>query len=128
MSIKKALLLSPERLTQKDLYLFYRYARLLLVELSQLAVRSENLFDLVLVELDHEVTSRSAVLTRVELTRFLSEYLTYSCSEGQTRVRVDVDLANSALGCLAELLLRNTNCVRQLSAILVDHVNIFLWN
>ena len=50
MSIKKALLLCPERLTQKDLYLFYRYARLLLVELSQLAVRSENLFDLVLVE------------------------------------------------------------------------------
>lgn len=128
MSIKKALLLSPERLAQKDLYLFYRSFRLLLVELSQLAVRSENLFDLVLIELDHEVTSRSAVLTRVELTRFLSEYLTYGCCEGQTRVRVDVDLANSALGCLAELLLRNTYCVRQLATILVDHVNIFLWN
>lgn len=128
MSIKKALLLSPERLAQKDLYLFYRSFRLLLVELSQLAVRSENLFDLVLIELDHEVTSRSAVLTRVELTRFLSEYLTYGCCEGQTRVRVDVDLANSALGCLAELLLRNTNCVRQFSAILVDHVNILLRN
>ena len=84
MSIKKALLLCPERLTQKDLYLFYRYARLLLVELSQLAVRTEYLFDFVLIELNHEVTCRSAVLTRVELTRFLSEHLTHSCCESKT--------------------------------------------
>ena len=81
-----------------------------------------------LVELGHQVACRTAVLTRIELTRFLSEHLAYGSGEGETGVRVDVDLADSRLGSLAELLLRNTHCVRQLATVLVDHVHILLRN
>ena len=69
---------------QKDCLCHDIVSAILSVELSQLAVRTEYLFDFVLIELNHEVTCRSAVLTRVELTRFLSEHLTHSCCESKT--------------------------------------------
>ena len=81
-----------------------------------------------LVHLFHEVTCRTAVLTRIEFTWLFSEYLANSSSEGKTRVRVDVDLANSALRSLAELLFRNTNCIGELTTVSVDDVNLFLRN
>ena len=56
------------------------------------------------------------------------EYLANGSGEGQTRVRVDVNLANGALRSLAELLLGDTNCVRQLATVLVNHVYILLRN
>ena len=55
-----------------------------LVELSELVVRTEHVNDLVLVHLLHEVASRTAVLTWVELTWFVMEYLANSSCEGQT--------------------------------------------
>ena len=40
----------------------------------------------------------------------------------ETDIRVDVDLANGHLGCLTELFLRNTDRVRHVAAVLVDHL------
>ena len=80
------------------------------------------------VKLLHLVTCRSEVLARVELTRLLSEDLADGCGHCKTAVGVDVDLAYCGLGSLAELLLRNTYCIRKLSAERVDHINILLWN
>ena len=105
-----------------------KYLIMILVELSELVVRSQHVSDLVLVHLLHLITSRTTVFTWVELTRFLVEYTTNGGSEGQTRVRVDIDLANSTLRSLAELLLRNTYCIRQFATMLVDHIHILLWN
>ena len=57
-----------------------------------------------------------------------SQSLTHTCCVSQTGVGVDVDLANSALCSLAELLLGNTNSVGQLASVLVDDVDILLRN
>ena len=59
-------------------------ACLRLVAVSELVVRTEHVSDLVLVHLLHEVTCRTAVLTGIEFTRFVVEYLTYGSSEGET--------------------------------------------
>ena len=56
----------------------------LLVELCELTVRAEHIGNLVLVHLLHEVACRSAILTWVELSWFVVEYLTNSSSEGKT--------------------------------------------
>ena len=55
-----------------------------LVELSELAVRTKHVYDLVLVHLLHEVASGTAVLAGVELSGLLGEHLAYSSGEGQT--------------------------------------------
>ena len=81
-----------------------------------------------LVELGHQVTCRTAVLTRIELCRFLCEHFADSSGERQTAIGVDVNLADSRLGSLAELLLRNTYCVRQFASVFVDHIYILLRN
>ena len=99
-----------------------------LVEVSQLVVRMKNILDLVAIEVNHVLTSLTAVLTWVEVLWVQSKCLTNTSSEGKTRVRVDVDLANSALRSLCQLLLWNTYCVWQLATELVDDVNIFLRN
>ena len=99
-----------------------------LVELSEFVVRAKHVNDLVLVHLLHEVASRTAVLTRVELTWLVVEYLANSSGECQTRVAIDVDFANSALSSLAELFFWNTYSVRKCATVSVDDVNVFLWN
>ena len=63
-------------------------------ELFSLSVGTENVDDLVRIELLHLVTCRSEVLARVELTRLVSEYLADSGCHCKTGVRVDVDLAD----------------------------------
>ena len=65
--------------------------------LSQLAIRTEYVHNLVDVHLLHVLTSRLQILTRIEVSRMLSEVLTDSSGHSQTAVRVDVNLANSAL-------------------------------
>ena len=69
------------------------------------SVATKHVDNLMLVEFLHQVTCRTAVFTWIELTRFLSKYFTNGCCESQTAIRVDIDLANSTLGCLAQLLL-----------------------
>ena len=62
--------------------------------LSELAVRTEHVHNLVNVHLLHVLTSWLEVLAWVEVAWVLSEMLADSSSHGKTRVRVDVDLAN----------------------------------
>ena len=81
-----------------------------------------------LIEFLHEVTGYAAVFARIELTRLLGQHLTHSSGEGETRVGVDIDLANSALRSLAQLLLRYTYCIGQLAAECVDGINLVLGN
>lgn len=57
-----------------------------LVELCQLVVRTQHFFNLVLVELRHQVASRTAVFAGVELGRLFGKHLANSSGEGQARV------------------------------------------
>ena len=85
-----------------------------------MTVRAKHLNNLVDVHLLHVLASRLEILTGIEVVRMLSEVLTDGSSHCQTRVRVDVDLADSALGSLAELLLGDTDGVGESTTILVD--------
>ena len=109
----------------------------LLIEASQMrryhkklcfVVRTKHLLNLMDVELLHVVTRRTEILAWIELCGLVSEDLTNSCCHGETRVRVDVDLANCALSGLAELLLRNTYSSLEGTTELVDCVNLVLGN
>ena len=91
-------------------------------------VGAENLKNLVDIHLLHVITRRRQVLTRIEVTRILREMLADRRGHRETRIGVDVDLANRALGGLAELRLRNADCVRKLAAELVDGINFILRN
>ena len=88
----------------------------------------KNILDLVAIEVNHVLTSLTAVLTWVEVLWVKSQCLTNTCCESKTRVRVDIDLANSALRSLSQLLLWDTNCIWQLTTELVDDINILLRN
>ena len=111
-----------KKITQKTFS--NQYIRLL----SQLAVRTEHVDDFVLVQLLHLVASRTQILARVELSGLLGKYLADSSRHGQTRVRVDVNLADSRLSSLTQLVFGDTDSSFQLAAVLVDHVYIFLRN
>ena len=78
------------------------------------------------VKLLHLVTGRSQVFPGIELAGLLIEDLADGGGHRKTAVRVDVDLADSALTGLSELLLGNTDSVRKLATMLVDDVNILL--
>ena len=99
-----------------------------LVEVGELIVRAQHVSDLVLVHLSHVSASHLTVLTRIEVLRMVSQRLTNTSSVSQTRVRVDVDLADSALSSLAELILWDTNSVGELPSVFVDDVDILLRN
>ena len=93
-----------------------------------LAVATQHLNDFVLVQLRHLVASGTAVLAGVKLTGLFNEDLTNSGGKGQTAVAVDVDLANGALGSLAQLILGDTYCIGKIATVGVDDVNILLGN
>ena len=95
-------------------------------KLLGLAVATQHLNDFVLVELGHLVASRTAVLAGIKLARFLNEHLANGSGEGQTAVTVDVDLANGALGSLAQLVLGDTYGIGQVATVGVDDVDILL--
>ena len=78
------------------------------------------------VEFLHLVTGGAQIFTRVKLTGFVVEDLADGGGHCKTAVGVDVDLADCALGGLAELLFGNANCIGQLTAELVDDVYILL--
>lgn len=96
--------------------------------LAGLSVRTENVHNLVLVKLCHKVACGTAVFAGIELAGFLIEDLADSGCEGETAVGVDIDLAHSALGRLAELLLGDTYRIGQFATVGVDDVDIFLGN
>ena len=73
-------------------------------------------------------TSGLEILTRVKLGGLFVVELTDCTCHCKTEVGVDVDLTNAGCSSLAELFLRNTNCVRHLAAVFVDHLYIVLRN
>ena len=81
-----------------------------------------------LVKVLHVLTSLTTVLTWVEVLRMFIKCLTNASSKGKTRVRVDVNLTNSTLSSLTELILWDTYSVWQLTTVFVDDVNILLRN
>ena len=99
-----------------------------LAGLFSLAVGTKHVHDLVGVELLHLITGRTEILPRIELARLLVEDLADSGCHGKTGIGIDVDLADSALGSLAKLLLRNTYSVRKFATVGIDDVHIFLWD
>ena len=60
------------------------------------------------------------------MRRILVEVLTDGAGHGQTQIGVDVDLADRSSGSLTQLLLRNTNGIGHLAAMLIDHLHILL--
>ena len=96
--------------------------------LCQFAVRTQYVHNLVDVHLLHVLTSGLQILTRIEVIGMLCQILADSSSHGQTRIRVDVDLADCTLRSLAELLFGNTYCVGQVTTELVNGVHLVLRN
>ncbi len=80
------------------------------------------------VKLLHLVAGRTQVLPGIELTGLLIEDLADGGGHRETAVGVDVDLADSALAGLSELLLGDTDSIRKFAAVGVDDVNILLGN
>ena len=75
----------------------FLFQRIYHLALSEFSVRTEYVHDLVDVHLLHVLAGRLQILTRIEVSRMLSKMLADSSSHSQTRVGVDVDLADSAL-------------------------------
>ena len=90
---------------------------------SSLSVTAKYIDDLVSYHFLNSLTSRLQVLARIEVIRMLSKVLADCSGHSQTDIRVDVDLANGKLSSLSQLILRNTYCIRHISAVLVDHLN-----
>ena len=99
-------------------------------------VAAEHINDLVGVHLRHVLTGHLAILARVEVVGMLGQGLTHTGGGGPAgggveekglgTVGVDVDLADGALGSLAELLLGDTYGVGQVATVLVDDLHILL--
>ena len=92
--------------------------------LSELTVRTKHIHDLVDVHLLHVLTSGLQILTRIEVSRMLSQVLTDGSGHGQTRVGVDVNLADSTLRSLTQLLLGDTDSGLEVTTVLVDGVDL----
>jgi len=113
-----------EKTTDKRSLFFFLALREYL--LSQFAVGTQHIHNLVNVHLLHVLTGRLQVLARIEMIRMLSQILAHSSRHGQTRVRVDIDLANSTLRSFSQLLFGDTHSVGQIAAKLVDGVDLVL--
>ena len=91
-----------------------------------LSGRTQDAFAFVHVELLQLVAGRAQVFAGVELCGLVYEDLADGCGHGQTAVRVDVDLADCALGGAAKLLLRNTYGILERTAVRVDDLHVLL--
>ena len=94
----------------------------------RLAGGTENIDDLVHVELFELVAGGAEILAGVEFGGLGGEHFAHFCRHSQSAVGVDVDFADCGFRRLAELLFRNADCGFELSAVLVYHVNILLRN
>ena len=92
------------------------------------SVASENMEDLVSNHILNCLTCRFEILTGIEVIRMLCKVLTDDSCHCETDVGVDVDLADCELCCLSELIFGDTDCIRHISAVLVDHLYEFLRN
>ena len=79
-----------------------------------------------LVEFFHVVASGTEVFAGVEFSGLFSEDAADSGGHSETAVAVDVDFANGACGCFAELFFGDTDCVGKFATEFVDGVNFVL--
>ena len=86
--------------------------------------RTKDFLVLVRIELLELVTCRSEVLAGIELAGLLGEDLADRGGHRETAVGVDVDLADGALGGLAELLFGDTDGVGEFSAVFLDFLDV----
>lgn len=94
----------------------------------RLAGGTENIDDLMHVELFELVAGGAEILAGVEFSGLGGEHFAHFCRHSQSAVGVDVDFADCGFRRLAELLFGNADCGFELSAVLVYHVNILLRN
>ena len=66
------------------------------------------------------------ILAGVELVGMLVEELTDCASHSQTKIGVNINLANGGTGGLTQLLLRNTNGVGHFAAVGINHLHVVL--
>ena len=95
---------------------------------SGLAVGTQNVDDLVSDHVLNSLTGRLQVLAGIEVIGMLGKVLTDVTGHGQTDVGVDVDLADSQLGSLPELILGDADGVGHIAAVGIDHLHEFLGN
>ena len=81
------------------------------------------MYDLVRDHVFHSLAGRLEILARVKVIGVLGEILADIACHGKTDIRVDVDLADSQLGSLPELIFRDANGVGHISAVIVDHLD-----
>ena len=74
------------------------------------------------------LASRFQILTRIKMIRMLCEVLTDVTCHSKTDIGIDINLTYCKFSCLTKLFLRNTHCIRHISAILVNHLNELLRN
>ena len=90
------------------------------------AVAAKYINDLMGDHILDRLTGGLEVLPGIKMIRMFRKVLTDNRGHGQTDIGVDVDLADSAAGCLTELLFRNADSTGHVSAVLVDLGNEFL--
>ena len=91
-----------------------------------LVVRTENVYDLMSYHVLDGLSCRLQVLARIEVRWILGKILTDVSCHCETDIRIDVDLADCRSCCLTELLLRDADSIRHVSAVFVDHLYEFL--
>ena len=74
------------------------------------------------------LTRRSQIFARIKLGRTFGEYLTDGSRHSQTAIRINIDLADSRLSRLAQLVFGYTDGIFQRAAVFVDNGHFFLRN
>ena len=95
---------------------------------SCLAVGSEHLGDLVRNDVLDILAAVADVLSGIEVIGMSHEVLADTCGHTKTKVRVDVDLADSTFCCHTKLFLGDTDGILQSAAVCIDNLYIFLRN
>ena len=76
---------------------------------SDCILRTKNVLDLMSYDILDILTAIANILTRIEVIRICHEVLSDTCCHTKTKVRVDVDLADSASCSFTELIFRNAD-------------------
>ena len=92
------------------------------------ASRAKDFLVLAFIHFGELVPGLAEVLAWVEEVWVLSEHPPDGAGHDDTAIRVDVDLADGALGGLSELGLWDTDGIWHVTAVLVDHLDVVLWD
>ena len=88
--------------------------------LSGFSVTAEDINDLMSDHVLDRLAGGLEILPGIEMIRMLREVLADHGSHCKTDIGVNVDLADSTAGRLAELFFRNADCAGHIAAVLVD--------